>query len=354
MDWFKRVSTRLGANRRNGILFATGLVAGVVITLPGCSTLPVQNRNVMTISREPPRLNTNDLRYDSTLQIRWLGTAAFSIQMGDALIVTDPYFTPFRPFRTLAGPMKPDPALNEAKAALIHTNPLAIFVGHAHYDHILDAVELLKAGGWTNAPLYGSETATNIVHGLAGGEPSFPMSTVVTGTTRLIGTAGGVTVKYRAFPVKHAPHLGCITLFKGTVDRLPAKPPQDDCDFPDGGVYVFDFEFSSQSATQNVWFTSSSSLPEITTNDRADVLILCAALWKNVDEYPGRLTTNLQPRHIVLSHHDDIFQTNSGPVQEGFGVKLNTLLAKLQSNTSGCDRLKTIRVPARDALMIFD
>ena len=38
-------------------------------------------------------LTTNEPAYDSTLQIRWLGTACYLIQLGDKVIFTDPFLT---------------------------------------------------------------------------------------------------------------------------------------------------------------------------------------------------------------------------------------------------------------------
>lgn len=72
------------------------------------------------------------------MKIIWLGHSGFRIEIGDQILLIDPWFT--------GNPMFP--AAREAEAIAGTT---AIFLTHAHGDHASDAPRL---GGQTGAPIY--------------------------------------------------------------------------------------------------------------------------------------------------------------------------------------------------------
>ncbi|MBM75127.1 MAG: hypothetical protein CMK59_06985 [Proteobacteria bacterium] len=99
-----------------------------------------------------------------------------------------------------------------------------IFVGHAHYDHILDAQQ---ASALYNAPIYGSSTSCMIIN-----SPS--CSTVVQGWTKNLDG-----VDLTAIRTPHwKPDLSGI----GTYDVLE-EPSEDYLSAPNGGVLSFHMSF---------------------------------------------------------------------------------------------------------------
>ena len=93
----------------------------------------------------------------ASLQVTYLGTAGFVLQDARRVVVLDPYVSRPGP-RALLAPLVPDVALIRA------TIPTAddVVVGHAHYDHILDAPDLCKQ---TGARLIGSRSAIMVGRG---------------------------------------------------------------------------------------------------------------------------------------------------------------------------------------------
>jgi len=129
--------------------------------------LPINNANVINISN--PRLSDGNDNSD-TLSIKWFGSGNYEIGLGKLSIFTDPFVTyykltdiKFSHFKLKK--LRSNETLVKSAYGSLESSANAIFVGHSHYDHILDVSELLKLPGWEDTSVYGSKTAGHILAG---------------------------------------------------------------------------------------------------------------------------------------------------------------------------------------------
>ena len=112
---------------------------------------------------------------DGMLTIRWLGTTNYEIAYGDLVLLLDAYYDRGprnRPIGFLPTDVK---------------RADAIFVGHAHYDHMSDAASVANQ---TGAPVIGAPTVTETAISLG-----LPEKQAVT-------VRGGEVLKYKGFTVE--------------------------------------------------------------------------------------------------------------------------------------------------------
>src|SRR5687767_14571917 len=133
----------------------------VVLCTNCASRSPVAPGMVMHFS---PRLPYNRAADTNALQVQWLGTACYLLQLGNQAILTDPFYSHHSMTRVAFGALKSDPQIVSNALASV-TVPKAIFVGHSHFDHMLDAAQSLSQPGWEGVSIYSSETTRNILHG---------------------------------------------------------------------------------------------------------------------------------------------------------------------------------------------
>ncbi len=95
------------------------------------------------------------------INMRWLGVAGYDMEVSGKHILIDPYVTRFPYWRFMFGRVQPDPGLVDK---YFHAGE-AIFISHAHIDHVLDAPEIAKK---FQIPIYGSGNTLQIarLHGL--------------------------------------------------------------------------------------------------------------------------------------------------------------------------------------------
>ena len=150
---------------------------------------------------------------DPAVRLRYLGTAGFVVEGSDRTLVIDPFLTrPDLP-TTLFKPMLPD--AGRLRRYIPHADD--VLVGHAHYDHVLDAPELCRQ---TGARFIGSRSACNVARAAGLAE------------TQLVETAGrediacGDHAVARGLPSRHGRvYFGRVTL-PGTIERPPPWPPR--------------------------------------------------------------------------------------------------------------------------------
>src|ERR1051326_2225685 len=172
----------------------------ILCAVSGCAgRSPVTGGMLMSFRRADTGLATNDAAFGTTLQVRWLGTACYLLQLGDRVIFTDPFLTHQSMWRAgLGGTIKSDPQIvSNALAGL--PVPRAIFVGHSHYDHLLDAAECLKQPGWGDVPIYGSESTRNILRGFGERFTNTWQAVVTNGSWQAVADG----IRYQAIPATH-------------------------------------------------------------------------------------------------------------------------------------------------------
>src|SRR5262249_26131072 len=174
----------------------------------------------------------------------------------------------------------------------------ALLVTHAHFDHLLDAPEILRR---THAQLIGGPTAVHLVESL--GIPPNECAPVESGSVRRVGP-------------------WTIRVFAAQHDRLFGKVP-----FPCGP------EFVSRTAKASDWcvgeplafvieaagkriYIDSGGVPGAPPDRRIkniDLAILGVALPDSRDRF-AETVRHLRPRYIFPSHQDDMF----APIDRGF------------------------------------
>lgn len=155
----------------------------------------------------------------------FFGTTTVYVTDGRSGILVDGFLTrpPLR--RVVFGRIAPDVARITADLARGGVERLdALLVAHSHYDHALDAPEVVKHLGGT---LYGSESTLNIGRGAGLAEES--MAVIHDGDEI---TAGAFTV--RVLEGVHSPG----ERYPGTIDR-PLVPPAKAAEYRTGGCYSY-------------------------------------------------------------------------------------------------------------------
>ncbi len=333
------------------------LVGLTMLAVPtfGCAgRFPVGRGQVLTITGAEKGLQPGQPGYETTLQIHWLGAACHLIRLGDVALLTDPFLSRQGLLRVALGEIASDPAVVRDKIASLSV-ARAIFIGHSHYDHLLDAAETLKQPGWEGVPVYGSQTTGNILAGYYGGTPS-PNS-------RLTQTSGGwhaigddSKLKYKAFVSQHAPQLPGMLLYPGKISRPLEDPPRRARDFKCGETHTYVFRLSNGGVEFAVYFVGAGSsapvgFPDGSVRD-VDVAVFCVPGWKNVRGYPEKFIARLEPAHILLTHYDNMFQTRPGVRQVIPTADLRGFLTRAQ-NAARYPRFKRILVPDLDTVLHF-
>jgi L-ascorbate metabolism protein UlaG (beta-lactamase superfamily) len=219
------------------------------------------------------------------VELEYLGTAGFVVRARERTLVLDPYVTRV-PLRRLWRPLRPDAEL------LARIVPAAddVLVGHAHFDHVLDAPEICRR---TGARLIGARAVIEV--GRAAGLPP----------EQLRETAGRELIESGAFRVRGLPSrhgkvfLGRV-LFAGDITAPPAWPPRV-AELKHGLVLNWHLQVGAFSL---VHVDSADFVREELAGVRADVLCLCAAGRRYRPRYVEEAIELLRPRYVVPCHWD--------------------------------------------------
>ncbi|MDP2229025.1 MAG: MBL fold metallo-hydrolase [Moraxellaceae bacterium] len=219
------------------------------------------------------------------LEITYLGTAGFIIQNAARTVVLDPYLSRPGLRQTLSAPLRPDTAL--IRRIIPHADD--VLVGHAHYDHILDAPDLCRL---TGARLIGSRSTVMV--GRTAGLPS----------SQLLETEGREDIKsgdwtVRGLPSRHGKVFGRIP-FPGDIATPPPWPPRMR-DLKHGLVlnWVVD-----TGGLRIVHIDSADFINAELASQRADVVCLCAIGRRFRPDYVKDVVRLLQPKWIIPCHWD--------------------------------------------------
>ena len=219
------------------------------------------------------------------VEITYLGTAGFIIRNEHRTVVLDPYVSRPNLRRTLTARLVPDKDL--IRRLIPHADD--VLVGHAHYDHILDAPDLCHQ---TGARLIGS--GSTIMVGRAAGLPPH----------QLLETAGREDIAsgrwtVRGLPSRHGKVFGRIP-FPGDITLPPPWPPKMG-DLKHGLVLNW---LVDTGGLRIVHIDSADFVREELAGHRADVVCLCAIGRNYRPDYVKEVVELLQPRWIVPCHWD--------------------------------------------------
>jgi len=225
---------------------------------------------------------------EGALELTYLGTAGFILKNKQRTVVLDPYLSRvgvtelFRPLHTNTALLKKH---------IPHADD--VLIGHAHYDHILDAPDLCKQ---TGARLIGSK-ATCMV-GRAAGLPE----------SQLKETAGREDIACGSWTVRGLPSIHGKAIFgripiPGDILSPPVWPPKL-LDLKHGLVLNWLVDTGS---LKIVHIDSADFIPEELQGLKADVVCLCAIGRKYRPNYVKEVVALLQPKWIIPCHWDTMF-----------------------------------------------
>ncbi len=265
-----------------------------------------------------PKLYHRDSRSEAPLQLTWEGTAGFTCKLGDRTLVLDPYVSRVSLLGHLK-PMRPDEALVERVFPEAHE----VIIGHAHYDHILDAPSICHR---TGARLLGSPSACNV--GRAAGLPE----------RQLVETLGLEDIpcgdcNARGLPSRHGKvYFGRVTL-PGDITEPPPWPPRF-THLRHGQVLNWLVE------GQGLRVVHVDSADFITEHFAAvgevDVLCLCAIGRRYRPNYTKEAIELLRPKVVVPCHWDYFFRPYEAEVRQLPGVDLEGFIEEVRAAGADC------------------
>jgi L-ascorbate metabolism protein UlaG (beta-lactamase superfamily) len=223
---------------------------------------------------------------DAHVTLTYLGTAGFIVEHAGRVVVLDPFVTRPSLARTLGYPLRPD----VARVARYIPRADDVLVGHAHYDHILDAPAVCHA---TGARLIGS-SATCMVGRAAG----LPESRMLQTSGREAIACGPITV--RGLPSIHARAVGGRVPLPGDIVAPPPWPARFH-ELRHG--LVLDW-FLDTGSLRIVHIDSADFLPAELEGVRADVVCLCAVGRQHRPGYTREIVETLQARWVIPCHWD--------------------------------------------------
>jgi L-ascorbate metabolism protein UlaG (beta-lactamase superfamily) len=328
-------------------------MALIFVWLCGCATrFPVEEKYSLSVAPVDRSLHKLDVGYQSTLQIHWFGASCYLIQLGDKSILVDPYFSYQNAGRVLFSRISSDRSYVQQELAGLPI-PSAIFISHTHFDHALDVATVHRQSGWQAVPIYGSDTAYNILRGYGSD---------VSGYWHKAVTSEGwhrcdldTHVRYQAIPTDHGPQLPGVRLYMGQVRNPRTSPPTRAEDFKCGDTVAYLFELANKQVTFRIYMTAAptsapAGLP-IRPVGPIDAAIICVADWRLARPYPDPCINGLHPHQIIASHFDD-FLLLSGQKRAVIPyADLNRFVRHVQ--TLACyPEFQALRVPDVDSVLL--
>lgn len=247
------------------------------------------------------------------LRLKYLGTAGFVLTAAGHHVVLDPYLTRLPLSRLFKGPLPSDGAL--VARHVPHASD--VFVGHAHFDHVLDAPDLCLR---TGARLIGSRAVCNV--GRAAGLPE----------AQLLETRGREDVQSGPFTVRGLPSRHGKVLFgrvplPGDIKEPPGWPARM-AELRHGLVLNWYVRVGGFSL---VHIDSADFLAHELRGLRADFVCLCAAGWQTRPRLVEELVEILRPRYVMPCHWDTMITHVERPARVLPGLDLPRMLDAIRA-----------------------
>lgn len=247
------------------------------------------------------------------LKIKYLGTAGFILSDSNRSLVLDPFISRPNLWQTFTQPLLSDPALVK------HYIPDAdeVLIGHAHYDHILDAAEVCKQ---TGARLIGSQAS--VMYGRSAGLPEQQMH----------ATQGRDVIHCGSWQVIGLPSIHGKALFgrvplPGDMIEPPPYPPKFH-QLRHGLVLNW---WIDTSQLRVVHIDSADFIEQELQGKHADIVCLCAIGRKYRPNYVKDVVRLLKPKYIIPCHWDSMVTPIDAPAQLLPGVNIAEFLDEIKA-----------------------
>lgn len=270
-------------------------------------------------------VDADDLGLPPGVDVRWLGVAGFAITCEATTLLIDPYVSR-RPVGDLLRRKVwgSDPVLLDRHVPKAD----AILLGHTHFDHALDAPAAARRDG---ATVYGGTSAKHLMglHGLA--------DQTVEVEAHRVYEIGPFEVTF--VPSVHSKLVLGLKVPNGgelTCEHLDGLTSQAYCCGQVWGIHI-------AVAGATIYHQGSADLldDEVRHTD-VDVFLCGVAGRQMTDGYLGRILPKLDPKTIVITHHDDFFRSLDQDPGLAFGVDVARFPDEVAAVTKDV-RLVTLR-----------
>lgn len=266
---------------------------------------------------DPAWYSTRPTLSQSQLEIQYLGTAGFVLKDQHRIIALDPYVSRPSLWQTLSKPLLSDVELIQK----IIPKADEVLIGHAHYDHILDAPDLCKS---TGARLIGAPATIMVGH--AAGLPE----------TQMQATCGYETIACGNWTVRGLPSIhgkaafGRIPL-PGDMTEPPPWPPRF-YQLKHGLVLNWLVDTGNLKV---VHIDSADFIEAELQNIQADIVCLCAIGRQYRPNYVKDVVRLLKPKWIIPCHWDSMMTPIDAPPDLLPQVDIPGLLREIKE--AGCE-----------------
>lgn len=295
------------------------------------------------------------------ITIQYLGAGGMLITKGETTIAIDPFFSNTAlHYKNWFAPrkpnlfVKPDTAITKKLSAIANlTNVNAVFITHAHYDHLLDVPHLYKKVFTKQPTVYGNSSVNNLFKNLI---PKKHLVNLQDSASKFANPEMHwvkVGSNIRVLPIlsDHAPHYKFIKLFDGEATDSPTPEEYYAGSkltiWKEGRTLAYLVEIMENTDTFRIHVQTSACTPNegfppltyMQQIGKVDVSVFCMASFDNVDNYPDKLINYLHPQKIIIVHWENFFKK----------YELNKKKHKMVSFTDGLcflERMEAILFPA--------
>lgn len=311
-------------NRRDRSIFAALALAAALFA--GCSH---------SISRAP---NHEDGPFDfrtaqcknppgwegaeDLVSVRYLGGGGVAVGWQGETVLTAPFFSNYSLARVLCGRIRPnEKAIEKGLAGVPLGTVRAVLAGHSHYDHLGDLPALVPKLP-ADAKVFTNDSGKKLL-GHALGHQIKSLQGHLGEPVSIPGADGRVRFRVYAVRTEHAPHIFRYHWRGGEVDEewtRPWNPPVRHlkCGMP--LAFVLDLLDPENGETRfRIYLQDSASgmdqglPPAVVVQDGHpfDLAVFCLPSYTLVRDAPGWLLDRLRPRHVLVVHYEDFFQSRN-------------------------------------------
>ena len=280
------------------------------------------------------------------ITVRYLGVGGLLIARGDPkhgqVVLTAPLYSNPSLLEVVGDvTIRPDADLIDRLLPPEAAYARAILVGHSHYDHLMDVpyVALHHAKG---ASIYGSETMARLLAPIAAdlagqGTRLAPFHEDEIWDTAHVGRWKEVApgVRVAAIRSEHSAQAALklggqripFHLWRGKRFHADARElPRSASEWAEGSVLAFVVDFMDKDRIRfRVYYQDSGAneplglIPDSLKEGRnVDLAILClGGAYQRLNDHPGAVIRDTQPRHILLTHWEDFFVTQDAYCSKG-------------------------------------
>ncbi|HET9210551.1 MAG TPA: MBL fold metallo-hydrolase, partial [Thermoanaerobaculia bacterium] len=262
---------------------------------------------------------------DDEVEIRYLGAAGLYLHWGGNSILLGPFFSNPSFLHALFGRWRADEmAIERGLAGVPVSEVEAVFAGHSHYDHIGDLPIILSRAG--RAQVFVNRSG---VHALA------PYATArSTSFEDKIGewvwlnqpSGERAPIRFLAVPSDHAPQVDHYLWAKGKTKRAWREPWSSHYfhSLKAGQTFALVIDLMAndlRTVRYRIYYQDAASRrgvgepPSFPDGHPYDLAVLCMASYDKAPGQPESILGILHPRHVMVTHYEDFFQSQDRPVR---------------------------------------